>query len=134
MTIFINKPALSRDLTISIISFISSFEITNNLVPGPNIFFRKPASTTDDVVVNLNSLSNLLASDLSTILTDSKAIFNNHPRSLPRNLTNSIVLHIFDLGNLNLILKLFTRKITSSFALPIIFSDIRKVISALFYC
>ena len=38
LTPFINKPDYSRDLTIFMISFISSLEIINAVVPDPNIF------------------------------------------------------------------------------------------------
>ena len=39
LTPFNNTPEFSRDLTIFIISFISSFEIIKVVVPEPSIFF-----------------------------------------------------------------------------------------------
>ena len=38
VTPFINKPDSSRDVTIFVISFVSSFEIINAVVLDPNIF------------------------------------------------------------------------------------------------
>ena len=81
LTPFINKPDYSRDLTIFIISFISSLEIIN-VVPfakseglevnirgrvlDPNIFLWIAASVADPASVNPNGIKTLLANGLSS--------------------------------------------------------------------
>ena len=51
---FINKPDHLRDLTICIISFISTFQIISAVKRDPNIFFRIASSVTDTAAVNPN--------------------------------------------------------------------------------
>ena len=52
--------------TISIIYFISSFEIIKVVVPDPNIYLCIPASAADAAEFNLNGFKTLLANDLIT--------------------------------------------------------------------
>ena len=64
LTHFVNKPDSSRDLIIFIISFISSLEIINVVVPDPNIFSWIAASVVDATAVNPNGIKTLLADGL----------------------------------------------------------------------
>ena len=52
VTSFINKPAYSRDLTIFMISFISSFKIISVVIPDSNILSWTAASV-DATTVNI---------------------------------------------------------------------------------
>ena len=63
---FINKRDYSSDLIIFLISFISSFEIINVIVPDPNIFVWIAASAVDVAAVNPNGIKTLLGYGLST--------------------------------------------------------------------
>ena len=64
---------------------ISSFDIIRVVVPEPSIFLCIPASIADADAVNLNGIKTLLANGLSTFFISGKPVFNNGPRSLPRN-------------------------------------------------
>ena len=57
---FLNKPDYLRDLTIFMISFISSLEIINVVVPDPNIFLWIVASVADATAVNPNGIKMFL--------------------------------------------------------------------------
>ena len=48
------------------ISFISSFEFINVVIPDPNIFLWIATSVADDAAVNPNGIKTLLANGLST--------------------------------------------------------------------
>ena len=62
MTPFNNKAEFSRDLTIFIMSSISSFDIVSVVVPEPKIFLGIPASAAADAAaVNPNGIETLLA-------------------------------------------------------------------------
>ena len=61
MTPFNNKAEFSRDLTIFIMSSISSFDIVSVVVPEPKIFLGIPASAADAAAVNPNGIETLLA-------------------------------------------------------------------------
>ena len=74
-----NKLESLRDLTISIMSFISSFDIISIVIllceaedegrwPGPNIFLCIPASAVDAAAGNPKGIKTLLASCLITFL------------------------------------------------------------------
>ena len=52
VTLFFNKPDSSSDLTIFIISFISSLEVINVVAPDPNIFLWIAASVAATVNPN----------------------------------------------------------------------------------
>ena len=53
---FNNNPESSRDLTILIMSSISSFDIISVVVPQSKIFLCIPASAADTVAVNPNGI------------------------------------------------------------------------------
>ena len=59
LTMCVNKPESSDDLTIFMTSFISSFEIINVVLPDRNIFLGRPASIADTAVVNPNGIKTL---------------------------------------------------------------------------
>ena len=65
-------------------SFISSIEIIKVVVPEPS-FFCIPASAADAAAVNPNGIKTLLGYGLITFFTNGNPVFNNGPRSLPRN-------------------------------------------------
>ena len=67
------------------ISFISSFEIINVVIPDHNIFWWIAASVVDAATVNPNSIKMTLANGLSTFFIKGNVIFSNGPKSLPRN-------------------------------------------------
>ena len=52
----INKPDFSRDLTILKISFKSSFEFINVVIPDPKVFLWIAASVADAAVVYPNDI------------------------------------------------------------------------------
>ena len=54
--------------------------MTKVVVPEPSIFFCIPASA-----VNHNAIKTLLANSLITFFINGNPVFNNGPRSLPRN-------------------------------------------------
>ena len=85
---FINKPDSSSDLTIFMISFISSIEIINVVVPDPNIFLSIAGSAADAATVNP-----ILTNGLSTFPIQGNLVFNNGPKSLPKNPTNCPILY-----------------------------------------
>ena len=60
LTPFNDKPESSRDLTIFIMSFISSFDIICVVDPDPKIFLCIPASAVDVAAVNPNGIKTLL--------------------------------------------------------------------------
>ena len=67
------------------ISFISSFEIINVVVPDPKIFLWIVASV-PAAAVNSNSIKTLLANGLSRFFIKGNSVFSNDPKSLPKNL------------------------------------------------
>ena len=85
LTIFINNPDSSKDLTIFNISFISSFKTINYVIPDPNMFLLIAASLGDAVAVNPNGIKTLLANILSPFPIKGNPFFRNGPKSLPSN-------------------------------------------------
>ena len=71
------------------ISFLSSSEVTNVLVPCPEIFFW---ITANDDLVNPNSMSTLLSSTVKIFLAYIKAIFTNGPRHSPTKSPDLIII------------------------------------------
>ena len=59
------------------ISFTSSLEIINVVVPRPNIFLWIVASVADAAAVNPNGIKTLLANDFSTFSIKGNPIFSN---------------------------------------------------------
>ena len=155
----INKPDSPSDLTIFIISFISSLEIINVVLPDPNIFLWIAASIA--AAVNPNGIKMLLANGLSTFPIKDNPVFSNGPKSLTRNPPDCPVLWswVFDnfiqadepygkalrsfetyvLVHNNLWGKLFsllespTGKLFSLLESPTIFDEIFKVTSVPFF-
>ena len=67
------------------ISFISSLEIINVVLPESDVFLWIAASVADAAVVNPNGIKTLLANGLSTSSNKGDLVFNNCPKSLPKN-------------------------------------------------
>ena len=82
----------ARDLTIFMISFISSFEIISVVIPDPKILFWIAASVADTDAVNPNGIKTILANGLSILLIKGEPIFSSGPKSLPENLPDSPIL------------------------------------------
>ena len=72
---FINDSGSSRDLTIFIISFISSLEIINVVKSDPKIVLRIAASVADAAAVNPNGIKLLLANGLTKFFIKENPIF-----------------------------------------------------------
>ena len=84
LTPFINKAdSLSYYLTIFMISFISSLEIINVVIPDPNIFLWRTASIADAASVNPNDIKRLLANGLSIFFTKGNPVSSNGPPKSP---------------------------------------------------
>ena len=73
---FIINPDSSSDLTIFIISSISSFEINNAVVPDPSVG--------DAGDINPNGIKTLLANGLSTFSIKGNPVFSNGPKKYSR--------------------------------------------------
>ena len=76
---FISNLHSSSDLTFFIISSISSFEVINDIVPDPKIFFRIAASVAHAAAVNPNGIKTLLADGVSTFLINGLRKLKNPP-------------------------------------------------------
>ena len=89
LTPFNNKPEFSRDLTIFIISFISSFEIIKVVVPAPlvtpepSIFFLILPSIADIAAVNPNGANTFLANYIATFINGPANLLNKFPKNPP---------------------------------------------------
>ena len=83
---------------IFMISFISSLEIINVVVPGSIIFLSIAAFVSDAAAVNSNGIKKLLANGLSTFFIKDNPVFSNGPKSLPKNPPNCAILcnRVFD--------------------------------------
>ena len=92
LTQFINKPDYLSDLTIFIISFISSLEIINVLLPDQNILLWIAASVADAAAINPNGFKMLLVNGFSTHHIKGNPVFSNGPKSLPKNLPDCPML------------------------------------------
>ena len=73
-------------------SSISSFDIISAVVPEPKIFLYIPASAADAAAVNPNGTKTLLAHSLTRFFIKCNPVFTNGRRSLPRNLSDCIIL------------------------------------------
>ena len=96
------------------ISFISSFEIGNVVIPDPNIFFWKTTSVVDAAVFNLTVIETFLAYGLSTVFIKSKPIFSNITRSLHKNPFDCPMLWNWVFPNLILAEEPFTKVLQST--------------------
>ena len=92
LTPFVNNPDFSRGFTIFIISFVSSLEIINVVKLDPDFFLWIAASVTEAAAVNPNGIKTLLSNGLSTFPIKCNPVFNNHPKSLPKNLPTYTIL------------------------------------------
>ena len=66
------------------ISFMSSLEIINVILPDPKIFLWLAASVADTAAVNPNCIKTLLANGFNTFFIKVKPVFSNDPRILPK--------------------------------------------------
>ena len=98
LTSFTNKPDSSRDLTISIISFISSSEIINVVTPDPNIFLWIAAPVTDAAAISPDCIKLLLGNGSSTFPFKSNPVFSNGLKNIPKNSHDCPILNnrVFD--------------------------------------
>ena len=69
LTLFINKPDSSRDLTV----------LNNVVTPDPKMFLCIPAATVNYAAVNPNGIKTLLVNDLSIFFIKGKPVFSNGP-------------------------------------------------------
>ena len=90
-------------------SSIPSSDIISAAVPEPKMFLHIPTSVADAVAVNLNGIKALLANDLITFFVNGNPVFNNGPRSLPRNSPSCIILDNLVFDNLILTGELFAK-------------------------
>ena len=128
------------------ISFKSSVENANAVLPDSNIFLWTAVSVADVAAVNSNGIKTLLANGLSTFLIKTKPVFINSPRSLPKNPPDYRILYNWVLDNSVLADELFAkdlrslkigvlinnnlcRKLVSSLELPTTFDERFKVTS-----
>ena len=82
--LFINKSDSSRDLTIFMISSVSSFSIISAVVPDPKILLGM-AACCDAADVNPNGVKTLLADSLNTFPIKGNPDSSNGPKGLPKN-------------------------------------------------
>ena len=69
-------------MTIFTISFISSFQIINVVLPDRDIFLCIAALVADGAAVNRNDIKTLIANGLSTFPIKGSPVFSNVPKSL----------------------------------------------------
>ena len=81
---FINNPDSSRDLTVFIMSLISSLKIISVVKQDQRIFLWVAASVVD-TAINSNGIKRLFANVLSTFPLNDNPVFNNGSKSLPKN-------------------------------------------------
>ena len=107
-----NKLESLRDLTILIMTFISSFDIISIVLlllckaedegrlPDPKIFLCIPQSPTYATAVNPKKIKTLLANGFITFFISGNLDFTNEPRSLPKDPCDYIVLDTWVFDNL----------------------------------
>ena len=110
---FINKPDSSRGVIIFMISFISSFEVINVVVPDPNIFLWIAGSVADAAAVHPNGIKTLLANGLSKFPIKDNPVFSNDPKSLTKNTPNYPILNNWVFDNFILAEELFVKALQS---------------------
>ena len=123
-------------------SSISSFDISSVVFwwKDPRIFLCIPASAADAALVNPNGIKTLLANGFITFFINGSRVFNNAPRSLPKNPRGCTILDNWVFDNLISVDELFAKilrrfwtcllvnrnlreKLVSSSKLPTIFDD-----------
>ena len=90
-------------------SSISSFAFISAVLPDPKIFSCIPASPADAAAVNPNEIRTLLANGFITFFIKGSPVFNNGPRSLPRNPPDYINLDNWDFDKLISVDDLFAK-------------------------
>ena len=73
------------------ITFISSFEIINVVVPDPKILFWA-AAVADATAVNPDIIQTILANGFCKFFIKNKPVFSNGHKSLPKNIPDSPIL------------------------------------------
>ena len=81
-------------------SFVSSFDIISAVVPEPKVFLCIPESSADAAAVDVNEIKTLLANGLTILYINGNPVFNNEPRSLPRNPPDYLILDNWVFDNL----------------------------------
>ena len=109
LTPLINNPESLRDLTIFIISFLSSLEITCIVKPDSNIFLWIAASVADAAAVNPKGIKTLLA----TFPIKGNPVFNNGPKRQPINPPDGPILCYWVFDNFILAEELFAKALRS---------------------
>ena len=67
------------------ISLFSLFEIISAYTSDPKTFFLIAACVADAAAVNLNGMITILVNALSTFFINSKPVFRNGPKNVPKN-------------------------------------------------
>ena len=84
----------SRELSIFMVSSMSSFKVINAVMPEPKIFFLI------DATVNRNGTKMLLANSWSTFYIKGKPVlYNNDSKILPGNLPDYLILENWAFDN-----------------------------------
>ena len=73
-------------------SSISPFDIISVVVPEPSIFLCISVSAATAAAVDPNGIKTLVTSGFSTFFINRNSVFNNGPRSLPRNHSDCTIL------------------------------------------
>ena len=89
------------------ISFISSLEIINAVLPDPKIFIWIAAPVDDTTAVYLNGIKMPLANGLSTLPIKGILFFSYGPKSVPKNPCDCPILCIWVLDSFILAEELF---------------------------
>ena len=84
------------------------------------------ASVADAAAVNPNGIKRLLANGLITFFINGSLVFNNGPRSLPRNRPDCISLYNWVFDNLISVDELFTKTIYKNY-LQKLYKDLQLV-------
>ena len=146
---FISEPDSSVDLIISMISFISSFEMNNVVVQDSKLFLWMAISVADAAVYS-NNIKMPLANGLSTVPIKGNPVFNNGPKSLSKNRPDCPILRnrvfegfaladepfaksLWNFESYVLVNNTVCRKLFSLSESPATFDEILIVTSVLFY-
>ena len=108
------------------ISYISSFEIINVVVPDPNIFLWIAAYVAAAAAVDLNGIKMLLTNGLSAFLIKGNPVFSNSPKSLTRNPLDSPILCNWVFDSFILAAKLFAKALRSFETFVLVNNNLRE--------
>ena len=95
------------------ISFISLLDVINVVVPDPNFFLWIAVSVADAAAVNPYGIKTLLANGLSTFSITGHPVFNNGPKSPPKNSPDCPILCNWLFDNFILAAELFAKSLRS---------------------